>query len=62
MDNQINISNTKAGTVGGTLLVIFMNIQIENIVNTVIQAAVAAAVSFTTSMLMRYLIERNRQK
>ncbi len=46
MDNQTNMADTKAGTVGGVALVMLLNIQPETIFNTIVQAAVAAAVRF----------------
>ena len=54
---------TKAGTVGGTLLTIFVNIKSEDLLKTAILAAVGAAVSFLITLALKLLIKlfKNRQ-
>ncbi|MCW3091404.1 MAG: hypothetical protein JWP81_2473 [Ferruginibacter sp.] len=54
--------HTKAGTAGGTLLVLLLNIGTAEILNTAILAAVGAAVSFTVSLLLRWLLKRLTRK
>jgi hypothetical protein len=48
--------NTRAGTVGGTLLVVLLHIRTEEIFKTALLAAIGAAVSFTVSMTLKFLI------
>jgi len=61
MDNQI-YSDTRVGTVGGTLLVILLQTSIHEIAVTALTAAVGAAVSFITSVLLGYIKSRLRRK
>lgn len=44
-----------AGTVGGTLLSILANLQQEDLVKTIILAALGAVVSFSVSVILKYL-------
>ncbi|WP_370089970.1 hypothetical protein [Ekhidna sp.] len=60
-DHQI-ASGTKAGTVGGTLLSVVMNIDAGDILRTVILATVGAIVSFTISVLLKWLVRSSRRK
>ena len=48
---------TKAGTAGGTLLILILKINFSELLSTAIYAAVGAAVSFTVSIMMRKLIK-----
>lgn len=56
--NQYFDNTTKAGTTGGTLLTIFANISSEDVIKTIILAAIGAAVSFTVTILLKALIKR----
>ncbi len=56
--NQHFDNTTKAGTAGGTLLTIFANITSEDIIKTIILAAIGAAVSFTVTIFLKALIKR----
>ncbi|MGB4775922.1 MAG: hypothetical protein WBP45_12160 [Daejeonella sp.] len=56
--NQHFDNTTKAGTAGGTLLTIFANITSEDVVKTIILAAIGAAVSFTVTIFLKALIKR----
>ena len=56
--NQHFENTTKAGTAGGTLLTIFANITSEDVVKTIILAAIGAAVSFTVTIFLKALIKR----
>jgi mannitol-specific phosphotransferase system IIBC component len=46
---------------GGTLLTIFATIQQEDILKTIIMAAIGAVVSFSVSLLMKALVKRWKQ-
>ncbi len=52
---------TKAGTLCGTLLVVALHISREELVKTVVLAALGAGVSFTVSLLLRSLWRRWRK-
>lgn len=56
--NQHFDHTTKAGTAGGTLLTIFANITSEDVIKTIILAAIGAAVSFTVTIFLKALIKR----
>ena len=56
--NQHFDNTTKAGTAGGTLLTIFANISSEDIIKTIILAAIGAVVSFTVTIFLKALIKR----
>jgi mannitol-specific phosphotransferase system IIBC component len=49
---------TVAGTAGGTLLTIFANIHSEDIVKTAVLASIGAVVSFTVSLMMKWISHR----
>lgn len=51
---------TAAGTVGGTLLSIFANVQSGDITKTIILATVGAIVSFVVSLALKRLTRRKR--
>ncbi len=52
---------TKSGTIGGTLLTIAATIQQEDIIRTMILAAIGAAVSFGVSHVLNELVKRRKQ-
>ncbi len=54
--------NAKAGTLGGTLLVIILNITPAALFDTALLAAVGAVISFTISVLLKYLLKRFTRK
>ncbi len=54
--------NAKAGTLGGTLLVVILNITPAALFDTAILAAVGAVISFTISVLLKYLLRRFTRK
>ena len=58
MNQQYFDNSTKAGTLGGTLLTIFVNIKSEDLLKTGILAAVGAVVSFSVTLLLKFLIKR----
>ncbi len=51
-------NSTKAGTVGGTLLTILVNINSADLLKTVILASLGAVVSFSVTLLLKVLIKR----
>ncbi|GGC90778.1 hypothetical protein GCM10011508_17420 [Flavobacterium lutivivi] len=59
MEAQTN--PTLVGTAGGTFLSIVPNILSEDVVRTVILAAVGAVVSFTISLLLKYIIKKHKK-
>ncbi|TAL44336.1 MAG: hypothetical protein EPN92_08965 [Chitinophagaceae bacterium] len=56
MNDQSFLSGTKISTIGGTLTIIFLNINAADIVKTVIMATIGATVSYTISVLIRKLV------
>ena len=48
---------TKAGTVGGTLLILLLKINFSELVSTALFAAVGASVSFMISILMKEILK-----
>ncbi len=56
MNQQYFDNNTKAGTVGGTLLTILANINSQDLLKTAILAAVGAFVSFSATLLFKFLL------
>lgn len=50
-------SYTKTGTIGGTLTIIFANINSGDILKTAVLAGIGAVVSFGMSMLMKMLVK-----
>ncbi len=58
MDNQYLDNSTKAGTAGGTLLTIFANINSADVLKTAALAALGAIVSFSVTILLKFLIKR----
>ena len=62
MDNNISWHSTKAGTFGGTLLVVLLQIQTAELLKTAILAAIGATASFIVSLIWRWVIKKLRQK
>ena len=56
--NQVFDNNTKAGTAGGTLLTILFNITSEDVIKTAILAVIGAVVSFSVTVLLKFLVKR----
>ena len=54
-------SFAKAGTAGGTIIVILMNITTGDIIKTAILAAVGAIVSFGVSYVLKWVIEKRKR-
>jgi len=49
------------GTAGGTFLSVLPNLHSEDILKTIILAALGAIVSFLISMLLKYLIKKHKK-
>ena len=58
MNQQYFDSSTRAGTIGGTMLTVLVNIKSEDILKTGILAALGAVVSFTVTLFLKFLIKR----
>lgn len=56
-----NSNSALAGTAGGTFLSIIPNLNSEDVVRTVILAALGAIVSFTISVLLKFLIRKHKK-
>lgn len=54
--------STKAGTLGGTLLVIVIQINAEELMKTALLAGVGATVSFGVTIGWKWLIRRVRKR
>lgn len=52
----------KSGTIGGTLLVLLLNITSEEVLKTAVLAAVGAVVSFFISYLLKRIVEKRKAK
>ena len=61
MMKQLFDNTTKAGTAGGTLLTIFGTISSQDILKTVVLAAIGAVVSFSITVLLKSIIKRLRK-
>jgi hypothetical protein len=53
---------SKAATIGGTLLIVFLNIKTGQLFQTAVLAAVGATVSFTVSLFLKYIIRLFKNK
>ena len=62
MDNIPANNNTRAGTAGGTFLILFLQIGSGEMVKTILLAGLGAIVSFTVSMGMKWLCGKLRKK
>jgi hypothetical protein len=59
MASHQNIENgTILGTVCGTVLTVLVNIGSSDIIKTVVLAALGAVVSFSVSLLLKWLVKR----
>jgi hypothetical protein len=55
-------TSVKAGSAGGTLLVVLLNLSGEKVLETVVLAGVGAIVSFGVSHGLQKLVKRQKQK
>ena len=58
MNNNIISTDTKIGTLNGTLLVLLYSISASDIVRSCILAATGAAVSFIVSLMCKWVAEK----
>ena len=54
-------SHTLMGTAGGTFLSVLPNIQSEDVLKTVLLAAIGAIVSFTISLVLKSIIKKHKK-
>lgn len=54
--------DTIAGTVGGTVLVVLLNINAADTLHTALLAGLGAVVSFSVSLFLKWLLKLLRQK
>lgn len=50
--------NTRSGTIGGTLLVLLLQLNAGEVLKTALLAAIGAAVSFTVSMTLKWVLKK----
>ncbi len=62
MSDQFYSSGMRAGTIGGTVVAIITNIAVAEIFKTAILAAVGAVVSFSISVLMKWVVNKIRMR
>ena len=55
-------NSTKVSTVFGTILTIFVNIQPEDLIKTILLAAVGGISSFLATLLVKFLIRKIKIK
>ncbi len=58
MMNQVFDDSTKAGTLGGTILTVLFNMHSSDLIKTAVLAAVGAVVSFSVTLVLKFLIKR----
>lgn len=58
MDLSVIPGNTRAGTAGGTLLVLLLQLSSGELIKTALLAGVGAAVSFAVSFALQRLVRR----
>jgi len=61
MDTNFH-SDTRAGTLGGTALVILAQLNLSQILETAVLAAVGAVVSFLVSLALKRLLRRRKKE
>ena len=63
MSDHFNIdTNTRTGTIGGTMTAIFLNILQNDIIRTIGFAALGATVSFFVSLGWKWVIKRYKRR
>ena len=63
MNNNIHFDALLfTGTVGGTSLVLFINISSGEILKTIVLGVIGALVSFSISLLMKWVVKRLTKK
>ncbi len=59
--NILSSSDTRSGTIGGTLLVVLLQINSAELVKTMALAAIGALVSFIVSLALKWLVNQWRK-
>jgi len=54
-------NSTVVGTAGGTFLSVLPNLHSEDVLKTIILASVGAIVSFTISLVLKFLIKKHKK-
>lgn len=62
MAEEINTSNTRIGTLGGMMVVLFFKVDMSEILHTALLAAVGAIASFGISVLLKFILQKFRKK
>ncbi len=62
MEHPFISADAKAGMIGGTILVLLFKISSEDLLVSALLAAVGAAVSFVTSVFLKFILRRFRRK
>jgi hypothetical protein len=58
MNDSLITPASKAGTAGGIVIILLVNINSGEILKTILLSAVGAAVSFTVSITLKWIIHR----
>ena len=56
-----NSNTTLVGTAGGKLLSVLPNLHSEDVLKTIILASIGAIVSFSISLLLKFLIRKHKK-
>jgi len=59
---EVPTNPTRMGTLGGTLLVVIIQLEPRELVKTAILAAIGAAVSWLVTMGLRWMVTRARKR
>ncbi len=62
MEQPFLNADARAGTIGGTVLVLLLNIQVTDMLHTALLAGIGAVVSFSVSVLLKCLIRFFRKR
>jgi hypothetical protein len=62
MESNQPYSGTRTGTIGGTLLVVLIQINFQELLKTAILAAIGASVSFLVTVGWNWLIGKVKEK
>lgn len=62
MDDASFTPASKAGTAGGILTIVLVNINSGEILKTIALAAIGAVVSFTVSIFLKWMIRRLKKR
>lgn len=58
---MVSNNSTLVGTVGGTFLSVLPNVDSEDVFKTIVLAAVGALVSFTLSLLLKFIVKKHKE-